>query len=206
MPAMHQRQQNPGRGLALGWLKDDVLRGPVPQLLPDLSSMAGADDNENTLTRNQSFNSCQRMLQHRATANHLAKLFDASSVAEACQKWAHPRPFARCQDDSPQMSCRPVDCVHGKPYPKNHALTLMPNASCRRGPAAYHNGKKPLKRRRRSATRGCPSPGAIYAASGTAHVLINVQAGNSSLRGRQRASSVHQASRSVSWTTIACRT
>lgn len=70
MPKMHQRQQNPWRGLAVGWLKDNVLRGPVPQLLPDFFPMVGAYDNKNTITRNQTLNRCQRMLQHRAPANH----------------------------------------------------------------------------------------------------------------------------------------
>jgi hypothetical protein len=103
MPEMHQRQQNTWRGLAVGWLKDNALRGPVPQLLPDFFPMVGAYDNKDTITRNQALNPCQRMLQHRAAANHSAKLLNASSVAEACQKCAHPRTFARGEDNSPEM-------------------------------------------------------------------------------------------------------
>jgi hypothetical protein len=97
MPEMHQRQQNPWRGLAVGWLKDNVLPGPVSQLLPDFFPIVGAYDNKDTISRNQALNPCQRMLQHRAVANHSAKLVNASSVAEACQKCAHPRTFARAK-------------------------------------------------------------------------------------------------------------
>lgn len=60
---VRQRQENPGSGIAIDWLINDVLGWPVRQLRRCLFLVVRTDDHEHTLTGNELLDARQGVFQ-----------------------------------------------------------------------------------------------------------------------------------------------